>query len=269
MMSSRIDRRGFTLIEIIISVVLVGIIMIPVSIMVMEFVRSSVYIETMAVSSNLATREMSIVDTISFDSLTNASYTNYAGYAYDLDRIVDTVNHRIKKILVKIFSLPRMAQQNPFLELNTYALVRGVTFGGGSCGAETLGIEKEYFETAPPTTLQKDLIDGIMYRNTRLNGNLTMVGIKLSCSPNRLLYNFDVDGRARMDRSYNLSSDETYAKLYSPFFIKSNTTYGPGSGRGIFIFQAGSGMAYTLTATYVFYDGSESGPYQYIYTPTP
>jgi prepilin-type N-terminal cleavage/methylation domain-containing protein len=125
-------KSGFTLIEMIITIVLVSIVMIPIALIAAEFVRSTVYADSLTMAANLGRQEMAIVNNLSYADPTLADgydhrTTNYAGYPYDVRRAVNSVigtNDNLKRVMVDVF--PR-GSATRLIELVTY--VMDVEFG--------------------------------------------------------------------------------------------------------------------------------------------
>ena len=90
-------KKGFTLIEVIVTVTIVAIIMLPIAATVIEYIRGGIMGDSIATATNLAKREISIINNLSFsDSTLNAGYDQVAspylaGYNFDLRRTVSAV----------------------------------------------------------------------------------------------------------------------------------------------------------------------------------
>ncbi len=131
-------KRSFTIIEMIITVVLIGIIMVPLGLMSIEYIRGIVFIRDSNVAENLARLEMAKVNNLDFSDVTLANgYDNttnsYEGYGYDLRRTVDDVvgcSGNLKQVQVRVF--PSGETSIHLVNLITY--VANVSFGAGSGG---------------------------------------------------------------------------------------------------------------------------------------
>jgi len=70
------------------TIVVVGIIAIPLSILLSEHVQAVFKAEDYAVSLNLGRLEMETVQNTPYANVTTTSFSGYKGYGYDLDRTV-------------------------------------------------------------------------------------------------------------------------------------------------------------------------------------
>ncbi|MEI6631589.1 MAG: type II secretion system protein, partial [bacterium] len=80
--------RGFTLIELIMTIVLVGIVSIPLSLLIAQHVTSTAYSKDTTSAFNLARWDMEQVNNTAYTSIVSASFSGYQGYSYDLTRTV-------------------------------------------------------------------------------------------------------------------------------------------------------------------------------------
>jgi prepilin-type N-terminal cleavage/methylation domain-containing protein len=81
-------RKAFTLIELIMAIVVVGIIALPISITLSKHVQSVFISQDYSMALNLARMDMEQVLNTAYASVNSASFSNYQGYAYDLSRTV-------------------------------------------------------------------------------------------------------------------------------------------------------------------------------------
>jgi type II secretory pathway pseudopilin PulG len=128
---------AFTLIEIIITIVLVGLALIPLGIMAVEYMRGIVYSRDLGVAEGLARDELAKVNNLPFTDPTLAdgydnTTSNYGGYPYDLRRSVNYVsgNTALKQVQIRIYPTGDL---NRHL-VNTITYVANVSFGAGSGG---------------------------------------------------------------------------------------------------------------------------------------
>jgi len=132
------ERGGFTLIELIITIIVLGIVMIPLGFMSLEYVQGIAYSRESVIAKGLAETEMAKINNLSYSDVTLADgYDNttssYEGYAVDLNRKVDYVagsGNNLKKVEVSIYDSSTSTQ---LARLVTYAA--NVSFGAGSGGA--------------------------------------------------------------------------------------------------------------------------------------
>lgn len=132
MIRKRRCANSFTLIELIITIVVLGIVMIPVGLMSMEYVRGIAYSHDLAVVEGLAKTEMAQINNLGYDNLPIivSTFENYKGLPYDLERTVVSAGSDLKKAQVRVY--PHGAPDNNLINLVTY--VASVSFGSGSGG---------------------------------------------------------------------------------------------------------------------------------------
>ncbi|MBU0548187.1 MAG: type II secretion system GspH family protein [Candidatus Omnitrophica bacterium] len=81
-------KRAFSLIELIMAIVVVGIVALPVSITLAKHVQSVFVSQDYTTALNLARFDMEQVFNTAYASVSSASFSNYQGYAYNLSRTV-------------------------------------------------------------------------------------------------------------------------------------------------------------------------------------
>ena len=129
----RLHRRmkGFTLIELIMTIVVVGIVAIPLSLLIASHVESATYSKDTTLAFNLARFEMEGVNNTAYTSITDDSFSNYQGYSYDVDRAVDYVSgsditpESLKEVTITV---TRAGGGSVLATLVTY-IARNVSYG--------------------------------------------------------------------------------------------------------------------------------------------
>ncbi len=81
-------RKGFTLIELIMTIVVVGLIALPLSLSLTAQVQGTVQSGAYTTAINLARFEMEKVNNLAYANISSASFSNYNGYAYNVTRTV-------------------------------------------------------------------------------------------------------------------------------------------------------------------------------------
>ena len=84
--------QGFTLIELIMAIVVVGIVVIPLSITLSEHIQSVFQSQDLTMADNLARFDLEQMNNTAYASIVSATISGYQGYAYDLTRTVSFVN---------------------------------------------------------------------------------------------------------------------------------------------------------------------------------
>ena len=84
-------KKGFTLIELIMTIVVIAIIAIPLALLVMEHLSSTLRSEDYTMAVNLARFEMENVKNLNYASIVSGSFPNYQGYSFDITRTVSFV----------------------------------------------------------------------------------------------------------------------------------------------------------------------------------
>lgn len=126
-------ERSFTLIELIMTIVAVGIIAVPLSLFVVSSTQSVFKSHDYTVSSNLALLEMEHVNNLSYATLSTGTtnFPSYQGYPYNVARTVvyvfgnDAATESLKRITVTVSSVSPAAV---VATLDTY-IAKNVTYG--------------------------------------------------------------------------------------------------------------------------------------------
>src|SRR3989338_8629985 len=123
--------RGFTLIELVMTMIIVSIVSIPLSLLIGAHIESVFVSERDAVAANLVRYEMEKVNNMTYANIATASFSNYEGYAYDLTMTVTYVQgngasvESLKKIQVEV---KKAGETNVIARSVTY-LAKNVAYG--------------------------------------------------------------------------------------------------------------------------------------------
>lgn len=131
-------RNSFTIIEMIVVIVLLGLTLIPLGMMAMEYLRGTFYSRDLAVAEGLAKTELSKVNNVAFSDPTLAdgydnTTINYEGQPYDLRRTVTLVPgtaNALKQVQVRVYPTGDLGKHL----VNITTFVANVSFGAGSGG---------------------------------------------------------------------------------------------------------------------------------------
>ncbi|MFH1762442.1 MAG: prepilin-type N-terminal cleavage/methylation domain-containing protein, partial [bacterium] len=135
------NKKGFTLIELIISIVLMGIIISTIALTYNQLLKGIVKNIQISKAIGLSKTEISIVNNTAYDDPAlangyNNTITDYLGSGYDLNRSVSYVSgndasaESLKKVTVKVFPA---GSTSALISSNIY-LAKNVTIGKGSGG---------------------------------------------------------------------------------------------------------------------------------------
>jgi prepilin-type N-terminal cleavage/methylation domain-containing protein len=125
------NKKAFTLIELIMAIVIVGIIALPVSITLSRHVQSVFISQDYSMALNLARLGMEEALNTAYTSLSSASFNNYKGYNYNLSRSVTYVfgNYWSAESLKLVsISVTKAGGADVLANLKTY-IAKNVTVG--------------------------------------------------------------------------------------------------------------------------------------------
>ena len=117
--------KGFTLIELIMTILIVGVIAVPLSLFLIQNIEGVFRSKEYTLVMNLARLEMERVNNLPYNRITTTAFPNYEGYNYDVDRQVRIfpstlpvpANVELKEVRVTV---RRPRQATSILSLITY-----------------------------------------------------------------------------------------------------------------------------------------------------
>jgi prepilin-type N-terminal cleavage/methylation domain-containing protein len=124
-------KRGFTLIELVMTIVVAGIIAIPLSLTISQYIKSVFKAQDYTMAVNLARAEIERVNKMPYTSMVTASFTNYQGYPYNVTRTVTYIagssgsTNSLKQIVV---SVTKSGSAEVLANFTTY-FARNVSYG--------------------------------------------------------------------------------------------------------------------------------------------
>ena len=124
-------KRGFTLVELIMTIVVVSAVAVPLSLLVGQHLESLVQSQDYTAAVNLARLEMEKVNNLSYGNIISASFSPYSGTNYDVTRTVTYAQggaatpESMKKIVVEV---KPAGGTDVLASLVTY-LTKNVTYG--------------------------------------------------------------------------------------------------------------------------------------------
>ncbi len=168
------------------TIVVMGIILIPLGFMSMEFMHQIPYARDLGVAEGLAKIEMAKINNLAYTDLsladgTDATTSNYEGYPYDLRRTVNYANspaNTLKRVQVRVYPTGNTA--TPLN--NTITYIADVSFGAGSGGATAQGLEANFLLVSGGSIKNQggthELIN-VTIENTNSSGSITVKGIEV------------------------------------------------------------------------------------------
>jgi len=124
-------KAGLTLIELIMTILVIGIIALPISITLSKHVQSVFISQDYTTALNLARLDMEEVINTDYASIASASLSNYKGYDYDLSRTVIYAQGgagTAESLKLVTISVSRAGSPTDLVTLKTY-IVKNVTIG--------------------------------------------------------------------------------------------------------------------------------------------
>ncbi|MDD5560675.1 MAG: type II secretion system protein [Candidatus Omnitrophica bacterium] len=124
-------KRAFTLIELIMAIVVLGIIALPISITLSKHVQSVFVSQDYSTALNLARLDMEEALNTDYNSLGNAYFSNYQGYDYNLSRIVTYAQGNFwtsESLKLVTISVTKAGSATVLVTLKTY-IAKNVTLG--------------------------------------------------------------------------------------------------------------------------------------------
>ncbi|OGX08688.1 MAG: hypothetical protein A2Z88_11525 [Omnitrophica WOR_2 bacterium GWA2_47_8] len=123
------SRTGFTLIELVMTIILLGVVSIPLSLLIVEQINGTFQSENYAQAANFARVEMERIRNLPYASVVTANFPNYLASGYDVARTVTFVAgnagsaESLKQVSVTV------SKGGPALETLITYLARNVGYG--------------------------------------------------------------------------------------------------------------------------------------------
>ena len=124
-------NNGFTLIELIMTIVVVGIVALPISLNLGKQVQSVFVSKDYTMALHLASFEMERVLNTAYASITSATVSNYQGYAYNVTTAVSYAfgtSLTAESVKLVTVSVTKAGSATVLVTLNNY-IVKNVTWG--------------------------------------------------------------------------------------------------------------------------------------------
>ena len=254
---------GFTLIEIIITIVVIAIFVSGAALVFHQIIEGSMFSGDLIEGLNLARREMSKVINLAYGDATlddgyDTTTTNYDSSGYDLNRKVDIVagtSDNLKKVEVTVYPT---GKTNQLVKLATY--VADVSFGPGSGGAAPGSGQEADSLTVSGGTISGKKLQNIDMENTDATDDITLSQVTVSWTNSNpanpaSLTTIEMDSSTRWSGSEATSG--TTIALTSTFTLSAATSY---NNTGKFTF---SQNVSSVTLTFIMSDASSTSGYSW------
>lgn len=125
------NNRAFSLIELVMTIVVVGIISIPLALFVFENIESVFKSQDLTLALDLARFEIETVNNLAYAGINNLASANYQGYPYDVVRTVTyaygtaLTPESVKKIVVDV---KKSGSSAVLVSLVTY-IAKNISYG--------------------------------------------------------------------------------------------------------------------------------------------
>lgn len=220
------QKRGFSLIEFIMTITVLGLVLIPLGVMSIEFTRGLVYSRNLGAPEGLTKIEMAKVNNLAYDNLTLAdgydnTTVNYEGYPYDLRRTVNYVSgsgNLLKNVQLRVYLAGKTT--NPLVNAITYKA--DVSFGAGSAGGTPGYAQANALEVSGGSIVGKQLKD-VTLANVDPTASITITGMTITFTGAAgSVTKVTIGGTVKWSGS---ASSPATIILSSPFDLFSNFTY--------------------------------------------
>ena len=121
-------KGAFTLIELIMTIVVVGIVALPISITLAKHVQSVFVSQDYTVALNLARFEMEHMLNTAYASVASATTNNYLGYTYNVTTTVTETVSGVQAYKIITVSVTKAGNVTVLVTLKNY-MVKNVTWG--------------------------------------------------------------------------------------------------------------------------------------------
>jgi len=250
-------RNSFTLIEMIITIVLLGLIFIPLGIMTIEYVEGIFYSRDLGLAQGLITIEMAKINNLDYDDSSledgdDDTTSDYEGYHLDLNRKIDIVpdtDNDLKKVEVTIYQSGTTIQ---LAKAVTY--VADVLFGAGSGGGAAGGGDEVDSLVITSGDINKKVLRKIDMQNTSTDDAITIDKVIVSWGGANTLTTIAMGGVMKWSGSESISP--TTIDI-TDFVLAVDTFY---NNTGYFTFSSNLSSA---TLTFIMSDLSQTSEYSW------
>jgi len=251
--------RGFTLIELVITILIISLFVAGIA-MIMQQIAVDLVISGDTVKAlGLARLEMSKINNLSYSDPTlshpyNVTTSNYEGSVYDLNRRVRYVvgtSKNLKKVTVSVYP---SGTSDILSSLTTY--VADIDFGPGSGGNTPGGATEADLLSVTGGSISTTLLQNVTLTNTSTDSTITITGVTVTFTGQSgiKLNTIRMNG---VDRWSGTASSGSTITLTSSFILAIDTTY---SNTARFTFSKNLSSA---TIVFNMSDGSSATAYSW------
>jgi len=254
-------KKTFTTIEIIITITLIGMLMIPLAIMSTEYMQGIFYSRDLGIAQGLAKIEMAKVNNLAYSDVTLAdgydnTIANYEDYPYDLRRTVNYVtgwSNNLKQVQVRVFP----AGNTTAHLVNLVSYVADIAYGAGS-GGGVIGIGQADSLVVSGGTINKNQLKNVDLENTSADPiTITKVLIEYSGSPGMKLKTITIDGVDKWSGSANSGDTVVFD---SNFTLSGSTFY---NNTAFFTFTKKKTVSSITRLIFIMEDGTDTVEYSW------
>lgn len=253
------NKKSFTLIEIIVTITILGIIMAPLGLMGLEYMKGIARSRDLGVAQNLAKLEMAKVNNLAYIDITlvdgyDNTTVNYEGFPYSLQRTVNYVagsSNNLKQVQTRLY---RGSDTSDLLAgLITY--VASVSYGSGSGGGATGGGQSSSLVVSGGSISAKTLQNVTLQNSGASDITITGLIISFSGSGGIKFKSTTIDGSQRWSGTVNSGSTVT---LDTSFTLIASTTY---NNTALFTFS--KNLSSVSSLVFIMSDATETSAYSW------
>jgi len=253
-------NRALTLIELIITIVVLAVVMIPLGVICVEYMTGVFRSRDFSVVEGLAKTELSKVNNLAYSDGTLAdgydnTTSNYEGYSYDLRRTVSYVagwSNNLKQVQVRVYPSGETVSHL----VNVVSYVANVSYGAGSQGGPvSTGDEASSLVVSGGSISGADL-QNVTLENTDSNP-ITITGVIISFTGQSgvKLKTITMDGTERWSGTAASGATITFD---ANFTLSGSTTY---SNTGLFHFS--KNITSVSSLVFIMSDASQTSSYSW------
>jgi len=251
-------KSGFTLIELIMTMILIGVIMVPLGLMCNEYIHSIIFSRDAGVAEALAKLEMAKINNLSYSDATlvdgyDNTASNYEGYNIDLRREIDYVAGSSNNLKKAVLTLYEGGTSSELAQVASY--IADVSFGAGSGGGGVGSEDEAGSLSVTGGSISAKRLRNINLENTSATDDITISEITVSwtnSNPSKPASLTSIDFEGGVDEWSGSESSSGTTIDITDFTLTAATTY---NNSGVFTFSQNIS---SVTLTFIMSDGSST-----------